>query len=134
MMRFLCFQIFPITTIHIHFELGQGEDLQTIHSTIFKDDEVPLFPNFPNHSNPHTPPISINLLRSPTKIKLIKMGKGIPMVYEGLPNPLTAQTPYLPSYLAFEKNMAPKFLLFPAQETHTAFQINLSFLQVHMCW
>jgi len=90
-----------------HLELAQGEDQQTIHSTILKDDEFLLFPNFPNHSNPHTPPIFVNLLRSPTKVKLIEMGTSVPMVYEGLLNPLTAHTPYLPSYLTREENMTP---------------------------
>jgi len=85
-----------------HLELGQDEDLQTIHSTILKDDEVPLFLNFPNHSNPPTPPIYVNLLRRSTKVKLIEVGTSIPMVYEGLPNPLTAHTPHLQSYLTLE--------------------------------
>jgi len=114
--------------------LRQGEDLRTIHSTILKDDEIRLlcFQISPI-TTIHIHPILVNLLRSLTKIKLIEMGTSIPMVYDVLTNPLTAHTPYLPSYLAFEKNMTPEFLLFPAQDTHTAFQNNPSFLQVHTC-
>ena len=67
-----------------HLELGQGENLQTIHSSIFKNDEIPLFPNLPYHNNPHTPPIIVNLLRGPTQDKLIEMGACIPMIYWGL--------------------------------------------------
>lgn len=70
-----------------HLELSHRKNIRIIHSTILKDNKIPLFPEFPNHNNPHTPPIPICLLRSSSQIELHEMGSSIPMVNYILPQP-----------------------------------------------
>ena len=104
-----------------------------VHSPVLKDNWIPLIPNFPNHNNPHTPPIPVCLLRHPSQIELSEMGSGIPMVDYIKPNPLATQTPDPPCYRTFEKDMTPRLLFFLSQNTQVTFHKNPSSFQIRMC-